>query len=221
MFEKYTEPARRSVFFARYEASQLGSRQIEPAHLLLGILRESPELRRDWLGGGRGVEELRSALEKQLPRSGEKIATSVDLPMSNACKRVLAYSADEAERLAHHDIDVSHLFLGLLRENGPAAEALSERGVTLEAARSQMLAHPFAPGGHGLQSAAGPLLQHSLRLQHLLRRLPESRLAAAARLLQALCEERVEIAGSDSQGRFSFTFEPKGRPVGGTPEDSR
>src|SRR5207253_156122 len=40
MFERYTERARRVLFFARYEASQLGSISIETEHLLLGILRE-------------------------------------------------------------------------------------------------------------------------------------------------------------------------------------
>jgi ATP-dependent Clp protease ATP-binding subunit ClpC len=205
MFERYTEAARRSVFFARYEASQFGSRRVEPEHLLMGILRESPELRRDWLGGAQGVAELRSALETRLPRSGEKIATSVDLPLSHACKRVLAYAAEEAERLAHPHIDASHILLGILRENSPAAEALTERGVTLEAARLRVLASPPAPTAQARQPAAGPLLQHLLRL-------PKDRLTAAARLLQALCEERVEIAGSDSQGRFSFTFGPKEDP---------
>jgi len=41
MFERYTEMARRSIFFARYEASAFGSEYIETEHLLLGILRET------------------------------------------------------------------------------------------------------------------------------------------------------------------------------------
>ena len=40
MFERYTERARRVLFFARYEASQLGSMSIETEHLLLGLLRQ-------------------------------------------------------------------------------------------------------------------------------------------------------------------------------------
>src|SRR6266536_3010507 len=39
MFEKYNEKARRALFFARYEASKLGSKVIGTEHLLLGILR--------------------------------------------------------------------------------------------------------------------------------------------------------------------------------------
>src|SRR5262245_36805608 len=44
MFEKYTQRARRVIFFSRYEASLLGHRAIEPEHILLGILREDLEL---------------------------------------------------------------------------------------------------------------------------------------------------------------------------------
>ena len=153
----------------------------------------------------RGRCGIAAALEKRRPPSEEKIPTSVDLPLSDSSKRVLAYAAEEAERLAQPFIEAVHLLLGLLRENGPAAEALRERGVTLEAVRSRMLTNPPAPG---VQTAVAPLL---LTCRH---GLPENRLAAAARLLQALCEERVGISGSDSQGRFSFTFEPPGSPSG-------
>jgi ATP-dependent Clp protease ATP-binding subunit ClpC len=44
MFERYVEKARRSIFFARYEASAFGSPVIDIEHLLLGILREDKEL---------------------------------------------------------------------------------------------------------------------------------------------------------------------------------
>ncbi len=47
MFERYTEMARRVIFFARYEASQYGSPYIETEHLLLGLLREIAR----WPGG--------------------------------------------------------------------------------------------------------------------------------------------------------------------------
>ena len=39
MFERYTEKARRVIFFARYEASQFGAPAIEPEHLLLGLIQ--------------------------------------------------------------------------------------------------------------------------------------------------------------------------------------
>ena len=40
MFERFNEHVRRSLFFARYEASRAGSGVIASEHLLLGMLRE-------------------------------------------------------------------------------------------------------------------------------------------------------------------------------------
>jgi len=39
MFERYSEKARRVIFFARYEASQFGSPVIGAEHLVLGLVR--------------------------------------------------------------------------------------------------------------------------------------------------------------------------------------
>jgi ATP-dependent Clp protease ATP-binding subunit ClpA len=44
MLERFTERARRVIFFARYEASRFGSPYIESEHLLLGIVREDKAL---------------------------------------------------------------------------------------------------------------------------------------------------------------------------------
>ncbi len=52
MFEKYTEKARRVIFFARYEASQFGQPHIETEHLLLGLLREDKALTNRFLRPG-------------------------------------------------------------------------------------------------------------------------------------------------------------------------
>ncbi len=69
----------------------------------------------------------------------EKVSTSVDLPLSNECKRVLAYAAEEAERLSHKHIGTEHLLLGLLREEKCfAAEILQERGLRLPAIREEL-----------------------------------------------------------------------------------
>ncbi len=137
MFERYTEKARRTIFFARYEASQFGSPYIETEHLLLGLLREDKALANRFLHSHSTVESIRSQVEGQTaPR--EKVSTSVDLPLSHASKRVLAYGAEEAQRLNHTHIGSEHLLLGLLREESFAAQLLRERGVTLESVREQV-----------------------------------------------------------------------------------
>src|SRR2546427_5057574 len=138
MFERYTEKARRVIFFARYEASQVGSPYIETEHLLLGLLREDKALARRLLHSGGSVESIRKKIH-EYPTVGEKIPTSVDLPLSNECKRVLAYAAEEAERLGHKYIGTEHLLLGLLREEKCfTAEILFERGLRLSTIREEL-----------------------------------------------------------------------------------
>ncbi len=138
MFERYTEKARRVIFFARYEASQFGSPYIETEHLLLGLLREDKALTNRFLRSHTSVESIRKQIE-QHTTIREKVSTSVDLPLSNECKRVLAYAAEEAERLSHKHIGTEHLLLGLLREEKCfAAEILTERGLRLPTIREEL-----------------------------------------------------------------------------------
>ena len=99
MFERYTEKARRVIFFARYEASQFGSPYIETEHLLLGLLREDKALANRFLRSHAAIESIRKQIEAHTTVR-EKVSTSVDLPLSHECKRVLAYGAEEAERLS-------------------------------------------------------------------------------------------------------------------------
>src|SRR6266513_2989182 len=138
MFERYTEKARRVIFFARYEASQFGSPYIETEHLLLGLLREDKALTNRFLRSHASVESIRKQIEGHTTIR-EKVSTSVDLPLSNECKRVLAYAAEEAERLSHKHIGTEHLLLGLLREEKCfAAEILHERGLRLGTIREEL-----------------------------------------------------------------------------------
>jgi len=138
MFERYTEKARRVIFFARYEASEFGSPYIETEHILLGLLRENKALTIQFLRSVDSVESIRKQIEASTTIR-EKTSTSVDLPLSNECKRVLAYAAEEAERLSHTSIGTEHLLLGLLREEHClAADLLHERGLSLAQVREEV-----------------------------------------------------------------------------------
>jgi hypothetical protein len=135
MFERYTEKARRVIFFSRYEASQYGSAYIETEHLLLGLLRED---KRIFLClKFENAEAVRREIdERSLKRPSTP--TSIDLPLSDESRRVLAYALEEAERLEHPHIGTEHLLLGLLRENGCyAAEILRNHGVNLKTLREE------------------------------------------------------------------------------------
>jgi ATP-dependent Clp protease ATP-binding subunit ClpA len=134
MFERYSEKARRVIFFARYEASQFGSSGIETEHLLLGILRESRDLLLS-VAPAAEVETIGEQIRAQVSSRG-KIPTSVELPFRESSRRALTYACEEADRLESKTISVLHILLGLLREEACLAQRiLVGMGVTLDAAR--------------------------------------------------------------------------------------
>ncbi|HEV2388831.1 MAG TPA: ATP-dependent Clp protease ATP-binding subunit [Candidatus Acidoferrales bacterium] len=138
MFERYTEKARRVIFFARYEATQYGSPYIESEHLLLGLLREDKALANRFLRTHGVVESIRKEIESRITIR-ERISTSVEVPLSAECKRVLNFAAEEAERLNHKHIGTEHLLLGILREEKSfGAELLQERGLRLSTLREEV-----------------------------------------------------------------------------------
>jgi ATP-dependent Clp protease ATP-binding subunit ClpC len=136
MFERYTERARRSIFFARAEAGLFGSKYIERDHLLLGLLRDSPDVFRPVFRSPDAPEAIRNEYEARIPRQ-TPVPTSVDLPLSHPARRALALAEEEATRLRQGHIGVEHLMLGLLRdEQSDIAQDLQRYGMTLEGMRN-------------------------------------------------------------------------------------
>ena len=121
IFGRYTERARRVMFFARYEAGQLGRVTIESEHMLLGLLREEPQLILGCLQTGDSLAAIRNDVEEQTNRN-DKTSTSVDLPLTAECKRILKHAAEESEESDH--IRPQHLLLGLLREEECLASSI-------------------------------------------------------------------------------------------------
>jgi ATP-dependent Clp protease ATP-binding subunit ClpC len=138
VFERYTEKARRVIFFARYEASQYGSPYIETEHLLLGLMREDKALANRFLRQQGSIESIRKEIEARITIR-ERISTSVEVPLSAECKRILNMAAEEAERLGHKHVGTEHLLLGILREEKCfGAEILMERGLRLSTLREEL-----------------------------------------------------------------------------------
>src|SRR5256886_7573698 len=149
MFERYTEKARRVIFFARYEASQFGAPAIEPEHLLLGLMREDKTLAGRFFPRAQiTIESIRREIEGRTILR-ERIPTSVELPLAPETKRVLHFSNDESDRLQHRHIGTEHLLLGLLREErSMAAQILFERGLRLAAVRDEIARQSGADARH-------------------------------------------------------------------------
>jgi Clp amino terminal domain, pathogenicity island component len=138
MFERYTERARRVIFFARFEASRYGSPYIETEHLLLGLLREDRGLVTRALGEVNVGEGIRAEIEGHIT-SRERISTSVEIPLTSESKKVLTLAAEEADRLGHRHVGTEHILLGLLRvEDSLAGAVLQGRGVRAATIREQL-----------------------------------------------------------------------------------
>jgi ATP-dependent Clp protease ATP-binding subunit ClpC len=135
MFERYTEQARRALFFARYEVTQRGATSIDTEHLLLGLIREPRGLIiRIFEESNVSPATLRQAIEARL--EVREPIPSLEIPFSAEIKRVLQYAAEEADSLGHSYIGIEHLLLGLLRQDGSVAAAvLTAHGVGLRAVR--------------------------------------------------------------------------------------
>jgi len=139
MFERYTESARRALFFARYETSEFGSQAIDTEHVLLGIARDAPGIAGRILGeAGLSYASLSSEVERQIAKR-ERTATSVEIPFADGTKRTLRFAEEEANRQSVSYIGTEHLLLGLLREqSGIPAGILSAAGLQLDDARNRV-----------------------------------------------------------------------------------
>ncbi|HWD98619.1 MAG TPA: Clp protease N-terminal domain-containing protein [Bryobacteraceae bacterium] len=146
MFERYTTDARRSIFFARYEASNFGTREIDTEHLLLGILRADPNLAQSLAPFRLTRETIEKKIAAHRPPSREQVSTSVDLPVSAESKRAMTRGAEEADRMGQPNIGVESLLLGLAGEQSCfAAQILRDAGLTPDELRkitTQLLAQP-------------------------------------------------------------------------------
>ena len=144
MFEKFTEKARRVMFFARYEASQFGAESIQSGHLLLGLLREAEKTSTQLLDRmGVQTSALRERLIAALTPRDKKItpsSTSIDIPMEEEVKRILQHATSESAKLNHKHVGAEHLLLGMLKEEHClAGRLLREMGADLIAAKEILL----------------------------------------------------------------------------------
>ncbi|HKE87173.1 MAG TPA: Clp protease N-terminal domain-containing protein [Vicinamibacterales bacterium] len=183
MFELYDEQARRTLFFARYEASRLGVRAIEADHILLALMRE-PRSHAGRLLLTLPLPQIRKELESN--RTGQKVDTSVEIPFSAETKRIFQHACDEADGLAQSYIGPEHLLLGLLRERESRPSIMLARyGMQLEGARERIRESYAA-------AAAGPVVRSAEPV-------PKS-------AVQAQLEQIIESA---NQLRLSLSSDPE------------
>lgn len=140
MWQRFTERARKVVFFAQEEAQKYGEGYVSTEHLLLGLVRESDSVAARVLDKlGVGLSKIRTEVEKQLPK-GEMRASN-EMTLTPRAKRVIDLAYDEARQLSNNYIGTEHLLLGLIREgDGLAGRVLQKLGIDLDHARREVLA---------------------------------------------------------------------------------
>ena len=146
MFERYSEKARRVVFYARYQATALGDPEIRAIHLLLGLLGEAKALFfKLELPEGK-MEALREACVKR-SLGGERIPTSVDMALDEEAKGILGRAAEEADLRKDKDIGLEHLLLGSLHVPSQAKDILREHGIVYAKVSAQLRGSDSPRGG--------------------------------------------------------------------------
>jgi ATP-dependent Clp protease ATP-binding subunit ClpC len=119
MFDRYTDEARRVIFFARYEASRLGSPVLETEHLWLGLLRECKKVVRRLAPRVTAEAVHERLMRRGLNLDAQRISMTVDMPLSDDTKRALAGAVAEAESRGQKHITPDYIILALLREEHP------------------------------------------------------------------------------------------------------
>ncbi|HUN88915.1 MAG TPA: Clp protease N-terminal domain-containing protein [Terriglobales bacterium] len=136
MFKRYTEPARRAIYFTRLEAQMRGEAPISVAHLLAGLTWDS-DTRVERVAGLRSRSaELHGIVGlPHFPTTASPYDSKTDLPLNDDAKKTLAYAAEEAERDRQFWIDTDHVLRGILRFQNATGEALEKAGFELDQLR--------------------------------------------------------------------------------------
>ncbi len=140
MWQRFSENARKAVFYSQEEAEKFGEGYVSTEHILLGLLRsDTSTAYRTIARMGVDHVEIRDAVIAALPQSDKRQAQ--DMTLTPRAKQVIDLAYDEARNLNNDFIGTEHLFLGLVREGtGLAAKVMGKFGISLEGARQAVLA---------------------------------------------------------------------------------
>ena len=157
----FTDRVRKVLQLAREEAHRLGHEYVGTEHILLGIIREGEGVAAAVLTNlNVDLEEISRRIEETVKQGKAAARAGPDLPYTSRAKKVLEFAMSEARELNDKYVGTEHLLLGVLREEkGIGAQVLREAGVTVEAARSEVLRLLFTemPASETTPPATPPL----------------------------------------------------------------
>jgi ATP-dependent Clp protease ATP-binding subunit ClpC len=129
MFETFSEPARRVVFWARREAGRSGAEFIEPEHLLEGLLVEDQRAPSRPFFSAEQAEKLRQMMTTSGSSAAPKPDT-MDMPLAASAKRALKLAQKNA---GSSTVTLLHLLLALRSdEQSDVGKFLKLTGITKE-----------------------------------------------------------------------------------------
>lgn len=139
MWQRFTERARKSVFFAQEAAQKHGDTCVDTTHLLLGLLQNHDTVAVRVIESlGCAAHQLKAEIEEWMGPAKE--GPTVDMTLTPRAKRTVDMAYDEARHLGTNYIGTEHLLLGLLRDDSSdAAKILANAGIGLEAARQWII----------------------------------------------------------------------------------
>jgi ATP-dependent Clp protease ATP-binding subunit ClpC len=144
MFERFDEPARKTLFLAFLAVREHGGTHIQPEHVVLGILSLEPSTIGRFASSVGAIEALRVRLDAGLP-AGPKVPEEHEIPFSEATKDALQRAVIEADDLKNSHVQPEHLLLGVMvKTSGEAVDALHEAGVQIGAIRQFLQIPPEA-----------------------------------------------------------------------------
>ena len=112
-FARFTPRARNVVVAAQNEAKAHGNDQIQPGHLVLGLLAEPEGIgAAAVVAQGITLEQVREAAVAVLPAKAENVGDLV--PFDGGAKKALELTFREALRLGHNYVGTEHILLALL-----------------------------------------------------------------------------------------------------------
>jgi Clp amino terminal domain, pathogenicity island component len=128
-WSRFTDRARTALAGAQRLAAAGRFEQVQPGHVLLGLLADPDGLAARALAAQAPLDQIGAAVAATLG-TGEHDHHGETVPFSPDARKVLAITLREALRLGHNYVGTEHILLALMQADGPLVDALTGVGVT-------------------------------------------------------------------------------------------
>lgn len=128
MSNEFTQQVSDIVVYGKEEANRLQNAHIEPAHLLLGIIRDgeckAAEILKSFY---LDLKAIKNELETQLREQSIPENYSQDISFSPETSKILTLSLLEAKLMNEQKVDTPHILLAIMRDNQNNASKILEK----------------------------------------------------------------------------------------------